>query len=348
MIRLSYNTATNKRFITAKVPVEKKITSEGTSLKYTDDTTSNGTCIVCKSNRCAKYQPSELFSSTFKAFPHNTSDRVCPTNAISFSSVYGRAIISSEKCIGCGLCLHRCPTAAISFDFKTGKASVNFDEAIVCESSIESQEQFIASIMPIETKVCLNKIPDSFFVSYESLLISTSKKISDLSEVVVRNTLANMGIHCNVNAAGNNHIRTEFFGEKDSLFIIGESDIVNSDTLAIPRRILDDVAMLIGRYNIDKDKIVPLSVINGLPNKRTDYYEVVYDVCNILGIQICTITYHILWLLNFTNVGLSISDFKSFIVDKNNQNLLPAVRIHIPHISSIDSCVNGYNYKPEK
>lgn len=348
MIRLSYNTSTIKRFITVKNPVEKIISKFGTSLKYGDGTVSAGTCIVCNSKYCARYQATELYTPTFRAFPHNTNDRVCPTNAISSSLVDGRAIISSEDCIGCGLCLHRCPTAAISFNFRTGKASVNFDETILKESDIETQSQYITLANSTNCRIDIGKIPVSFFNSYESLLLSASKKYSDISEIVVRNTLLNMGIPCNVNAAGNNHIRTEFFGEEDGNIIMGESDIKNSDTLAIPRRILDDVAVLVSRYGMDKDKIVPLSVINGLPNKRTDYYEVVYDVCQILGIQIYTITYHILWLLNFYNIEFSISNFKSFIIDKNNQDLLPALEMHIQSIASIDGCCNGCNYKPNK
>ena len=348
MVRLSYNTSFTKRYVVKKQAEEIIIDSDNSKIKFIDGSTSIGSCIICADKFCAKYKAAELSTPTFQSFPHNTSDRVCPTEAISFSSIDGRAVISSEKCIGCGLCVHRCPTAAIHLDTHSGKASVTFDASILSESGVEEQKLFIESAIQLKRKVSSKRIPASFFSNYEALLVSSSKRTQDLSEIVVRNTLLNMGIHCNINAVGNNHIRTEFFGEEGGMVIMGESDIVNSDTLAIPRRILDDMAVLTGRYDVPKEKIVSLSVINGLPNKRTDYYEVVYDVSNILGIQINTVTYHILWLLNYMNQKLRIEDFKSFIIDKDRQNLLPALANHIPAITSIDSCCEGFNYKPEK
>lgn len=348
MVRLSFNKASIQRYIITKQPAEIIVTSGNAIIKYTDETISNGSCIICSEKFCSKYSEDELTTSSFLSFPHNTSNRVCPTSAISFSINDGRAIISSEKCIGCGLCINRCPTAAISFDMESGKAVVTFDDSILSSVNEEEQKAFIASIEKVGRTVSSDEIKPVFFDKFEKALITMSKQISDLSEIVVRNTLINMGIPCNVNAAGNNHIRTEFFGEKDGQFIIGESDIVNNDTLAIPRRILDDMAVLIGRYNFDKEKVVALSVINGLPNKRTDYYEVVFDINNILGIQIHTVTYHILWLLNYLNARLDINDFRSFVVNKDSQNLLPAIEAHINAIRCIDGCCDGYNYRPEK
>ena len=157
-----------------------------------------------------------------------------------------------------------------------------------------------------------------------------------------------MGIPCNTNAAGNNHNRTEFFGQQGDMIVIGESNSSESDTLSVLRRILDDEAVMISRYHKDIHSILPLSVINGFPNKRTDYYEVIHDIKVVLGIQISTITFHILFVLNLFDVKLSIQDFATFLIDTSHQELLYSVKQFVPAIENIDENYNGISYHPIK
>ena len=350
MKRLSIKTSssTNGHFRLNITPTEIEYLNHGSYIKDDASNVYMGVCINCENKLCMEYTPEELNTPDFNAFPHNTSKRVCPTHAIEYNSFTQKVDIISGKCIACGLCLHRCPTAAIQLNFTHKGCFINHESEIKQECSESAQHEYIETLTTIEHKVKYTKIPQELADSYQKWVLEASKKIPDVSEIIVRNTLLNMGIPCNTNAAGNNHMRTEFFGQKNGMVIIGESNSSDKDTLSVSRRILDDEAVMIGRYRKEREHIYPLAVLNGLPNKRTDYYEVIHDINKILGIKISTITYHILFVLNLFRIKLRINDFEDFRIDISNMDLLPAVQKHIPNIEIIDANIDSMSYKPIK
>lgn len=139
-----------------------------------------------------------------------------------------------------------------------------------------------------------------------------------------------------------------FFVEAGDSIIIGESEITSTDTLSVNRRILDDMAVLISRYGYSKESILPLSVINGLPNKRTDYYEVIKDINNILGVQISTITYHILFMLHLYQIRLSKEILEKFYIDKDHLSLIEPTSEVIKNLLKKDNNLYTTNYIPTK
>ena len=259
-----------------------------------------------------------------------------------------RVCIDSEKCIACGLCVHRCPTAAIQLELSNNTAYVSKESVFMEPCSVEEQSNYVSQIIALPHLISYSEIPESFSKQYQDTISKKASRTPDLGEILVRNTLINMGIPTNSKAKGNNHNRTEFFGEKGDSIIIGESNCDNSDVLTVSRRILDDVAVMISRYNKGYSKIVPLSVINGFPNKRTDYYEVIYDINNILKISVCTVTFYVLFILNLFGRKLSIDDFKQFEIDNNHLDLAPIVKLFIPDIERIDRDIASSNYRPIK
>lgn len=348
MRKLSFNTTTNTAF-----RVNAKITSlvyadKGSFVEFEDDSFSLGSCIACKTKSCISYNTPEMNTPSFLAFPHNTSNRVCPIDAISVLPEYGFAAIDYDTCIGCGLCIHRCPVAAIQFDMNEGKCSINIDEGILVKCSTSEQDSFLQEINDIDIRIDYTKIPVEASDSYLSKIHSTAKGRSDVADIILRNYFINQGIPCNINAKGNNHMRTKFFAEDGELVLFGESNDENGDTLSLPRRIMDDYAVLTARHGFSPDNIVSLAIINGLPNKRTDYYEVINDVKNILGFQIHTITYHILFILNLFNKKLSIRDFTRFVANKDSQDLLPGMKELISNIEERDGSTKTFHYSPEK
>jgi hypothetical protein len=75
----------------------------------------------------------------------------------------------------------------------------------------------------------------------------------------------------------------------DGRVAVIEIELSNA-TLESPRALLEDVAVLHGRYKIEVSKINPVSVILSLPNARSEYYQVIDDVYKILGLRCHTIT----------------------------------------------------------
>ena len=350
MRRLSINSSKESQrvFRLNIIPKALVFGNSGSFMENYDGTKYRGSCIGCDNAPCMEYADEELFTPIFQAFPHNTSKRVCPTHAIINDSESRYVTITPDACIACGLCIQRCPTAAIQFDFALGKCIVNNNTAIIQTCTKSEQKAFIEQAKSSPRIFSFSMIPANFSERYQESIRNASKKIADISEIIVRNTLVNMGIPCNINASGNNHNRTEFFGQEGDFVIIGESNSSESDSLSVSRRILDDVAVMVSRYGIDIQKILSLSVINGFPNKRTDYYEVVHDIHSILGIRICTVTFHILFILNLFGIRLCVEDFAEFYIDNTHQDLLPAVNKIIPNIGTIDKNSEGISYHPIK
>lgn len=289
--------------------------------------TISGCCCNCKDKPCLKYKNAEFFSAFFNSFPHNSSSRVCPVDALEFEN--NSMKIDSNKCIGCAICLFRCPYSAIAYDADNGKCFIQQNDIKIHETITKQEQQIeLFSLLPktIEYEYILQP-----FISEASLNISN---VPDFSDIIVRNYLINMNLHCNSYAKGNQHNRISFFAENDNLYIIGENETSN-DTLSVSRRLLDDLAVLVSRYSTPTDKITPLAVLNRLPNKRTDYYEVIEDIKKVLNIQISTITFSGLFILNLFNIQLSIEDFKQFILDKSNLSIVPYLQKYIPKISCL-------------
>lgn len=350
MRRLSINEAEADGFyILAETPDTLVFNNEGSFLSY-QGKLKKGVCLSCRNKYCINYLQEEYQTDLFDKFPHNTSFRVCPTNAISIKN--GGGFINNELCLGCGLCLHRCPTAAIQLDFTTGKCFINTESDYKIKQYRSYQEsediQYIKKFIHLPRHIEYNHISTSFSNQYHNSIINYSKYVPDLSEIIVRNTLINMGIKCHAAAIGNNHIRIEFFGLQNDKIIIGESNSKENDTLTVLRRILDDEAVMISRYKINKKNIVALSVLNNLPNKRTDYYEVVNDMENVLNLQVSTITFHALFVLNLFNIKLSLTEFESFVINRTNQDLTTYLQRYIPDIITIDQDNSSANYKPIK
>jgi ferredoxin len=307
-----------------------------------------GSCANCSDKRCLEYKVEELNTKHFSDFPKNTSLRVCPVNAIILEK--SKARVLENKCIRCGLCVHRCNFSAIQFDAEKNKCWINSDNESLTTCSKEEQILFEQKIKKLPASIDIKKISNGFSCNYLSSIDRNSKFFADLSEIIVRNTLVNLGLPCNVNVHGNNHIRTEFFSEiNQDKVLIGESNSSESDTLAVSRRILDDMAVLIDRYHYRGEQIIPLAVLNGLPNKRTDFYEVLDDIYNVLNVKIYTMTYHILFLLNLFNVKLNEEIISSFYISsKENGTLLIGLKKHIPGIEKIDASANSNNFCPIK
>lgn len=331
-----------------KRPIALSYDETGSYLVLDNGFSIRGTCINCQPKPCLEYNASELNASFFTSFPHNTSKRVCPTKALLMNADNNSVRIDDEKCIACGLCIHRCPVAAIQLDLSKSKVFVNNDESILEHCTLEQQVEFSAEMFALPHQITISSIPATLGDNYQEQVLRYSKEITDLGEIIVRNTLVNMGIPTNAKAKGNNHNRIEFFGQQGNNIIIGETNCDNTDVLTISRRILDDEAVMISRHNKEATHIVPLSVINGFPNKRTDYYEVIYDINNVLNVSISTITFYVLFILNLFDKKLSVEDFKEFSINRFQQDITPAVKIFIPEIEHIDLGIASSNYSPIK
>lgn len=95
------------------------------------------------------------------------------------------------------------------------------------------------------------------------------------------------------------------FGEYKSVI---EIEIPSTEILDAPRNLLDDYAVQKQRKNETDKPIIPLVICWDLPNKRTDYWNVIKDINSILKIKVKTISILALALHYWTKTPLNLQN----------------------------------------
>lgn len=216
----------------------------------------NKECIKCSKKMCISFEKEELELFNID-FPFEVDKNVCPTNAIY--CVNNEININSEKCIGCGICMSRCPKGLIKM--KDGVAII--DPLYEMNSNNEMKKLY-------------NSINSKPMNSYSINLLS-------------RNLLIECGIKTAITRTGDNNLRMDgIIQSKDDLGVL-EIEF-GQDILSSPRNLLDDIAVICSRYGFRKENITALSICLSLPNNRTDYWNVIKDIKDVLGIEIKTVS----------------------------------------------------------
>lgn len=119
---------------------------------------------------------------------------------------------------------------------------------------------------------------------------------------------------------GDNNERFDAIISFENYKAVAEIEIPSSEILDAPRNLLDDYAVLKSRKGENEEDIIPLVICWDLPNKRTDYWNVITDVNNVLGIKIKTISILALALHYWTNTVLAL-DTDDFYLCSNNSTM---------------------------
>lgn len=116
---------------------------------------------------------------------------------------------------------------------------------------------------------------------------------------------------------GDNSERFDAIISFEDYKIVTEVEIPSTAILDAPRNLLDDYAVIHSRKGEDTNNIIPLVICWDLPNKRTDYWNVVADINNILNIKIKTVSILALAFYYWTNLPLNLVD-DTFYLDHSN------------------------------
>lgn len=92
----------------------------------------------------------------------------------------------------------------------------------------------------------------------------------------------------------------------DDYKVVTEVEIPSTAILDAPRNLLDDYAVIHSRKGEDTNNIIPLVICWDLPNKRTDYWNVITDINSILNIKIKTISILALAFYYWTKTPLDL------------------------------------------
>lgn len=320
-------------------------------IQFSDGGSSFGSCIRCTNPRCMQYSSDELQLNIFHEFPADENNQVCPTGAIEWEDDNNSPTIDSENCIICGLCVLRCPVKAIFIN--EGTAHVNdgpndyFLESQVISNEIVTNDTIRKFKDIKEYEIILRESDDIFRYFYDKVRQIEKNQTAQFPNHLARNLLIAVGIDTAMRRRGDTNVRMDLIMEPVGIdHGTGEVEFGNS-IIDAPRNVLDDVAILVARYRISKDTIIPFVVTFDLPNQRSEYWRVIKDVRKVLGLKINTITIGALLILIWNRAKVVFVDSEEFYIDTQNSDLRPKLEAIIGRKLNLSSGYPGQFESPK-
>ena len=146
--------------------------------------------------------------------------------------------------------------------------------------------------------------------------------LSDKKKLIyVNKLLHNFGIENELKRIGDVNMRIDSIGKVGNMTVLISIEFGN-DMVSLPRKLLEGFAIMHNRYKIDKNKIILISVIQKLPNKRSDFYQVIDDILKILKIKIYTLPINEITKLLKMNKKFSDYNLENFFISRKSKNFL--------------------------
>lgn len=307
-----------------------------------DGRTCISSCVGCLNPTCMRFSPEELKLSDerLNEFPVDADDSVCPMNALIWERGNQTPTVVTERCINCGICARRCPIGAIfsngySAVIHSGEAEVEFRAATTDNLEIHAKQMHLLLVCRhVGQYLNLNEL--SIDVLYRKL--GGQQTEAQFPNFIVRNLFLVLGNQCIIRRRGDVYFRIDAIIADAPAIGIAEVDF-HKDSLESPRAILDDIAVLSSRYGIDKQHIKPFIVSLEFPNIRTEYWRVIKDIRDVLGIRINSLSLGALCILawNFIGVPIGAVDFYADIDS-------PSIKSTITAVCRLDELPNLNNY----
>jgi len=278
-----------------------------------------------------EYREAELAVGAFPDFPADTTKRVCPTNAIEWPPTSPSPVIAADACIGCGLCVSRCPASAIHLS-QDGVAQLNdqpntFFRELATPASSRTVE---ASASRLRSAPAIGVL----FTESDALLKRLFGKLARLAptlgpqfpNLLSRNLLIACGVSSAARRRGDTNVRMDLvMGPPGVPSGTAEVEVGVAGFLDAPRDLLDSLAVLSARYSLPKERITTLIIASALPNQRSEYWQLVRDIHQVLQVPIGVMTWAALLVLVWGRLPLRISQRNDWYADSETCSIRAAV-----------------------
>lgn len=156
--------------------------------------------------------------------------------------------------------------------------------------------------------------------------LSFVKLIPNGENILIRLLIEGLGLKIYFPRTGDNSERFDATIDFIKYKAVAEIEIPSNEILDAPRNLLDDYVVLKCRKKSNDTEIVPLVICWDLPNKRTDYWNVITDIHNVLDIKIKTISILALALHYWLNESLSLEN-DDYFLDYTNSSMKHAINL---------------------
>lgn len=288
-----------------------------------------GSCLRCPFPPCQLYGTDEVANDYFKEFPADTSTKVCPTDALQVDTNSGAPTIMRDKCMCCGLCVARCPVQAITLSIDGAQVNDSENEFFRFTGSPVNGALVRAVIHQYRSVPTDGQVADIEFVAhvYDRIVDTTIESYPQFPNLFARNLMLSLNVPFHIRRLGDTNMRIDsVFKSGENRLGVAEIEYSDGAILDAPRDILDDCAVLYARYRIPIETIDPLIVSLRFPNKRSEYWQVIKDISEVLGIRIASITIGALVILMWTNQKLSQYIWPELYADADAPTIEPTLR----------------------
>lgn len=157
---------------------------------------------------------------------------------------------------------------------------------------------------------------DNFLLSFTDIKLDEG-----LYRSIFENVFGKFGYSIHFPRKGDVNERFDILFEKEGLSILTEVEIPSNAILDAPRNLLDDLAVFSNRRNISLENLQALVICWEIPNRRTDYWNVIDDIQKVIGVKIHTISLVSLLILFWTEQEFDISDYFVTVEDIKLENI---------------------------
>ena len=250
-------------------------------------------CLRCTDPRCMKFTDAEISCRHFPDFSYERDLNVCPIGAI----------YKSEN------------------QMKIAEPSSDYDDIPINHVNLETHKLFIRELDKIHWNHQFQKETDGIMEHiYQE--ISRFDGRSMVPNILVRNLIIALNHECAISRIGDVYTRMDaVYSSNLKPTCKGVVEIeFGRDTLEASRGILDDIAVMHSRNNLDKNDNAALVVCLSFPNKRQGYFQVIKDIHRVLDLKIQTISLGALLLLVWNGASVNFLS-REFYVDFDNLSI---------------------------
>lgn len=282
-------------------------------------------CLRCHDAPCMMLSERELSALNVAGFPADRTNEVCAAGAMSRPGKIGAPVIDPATCVLCGVCAVRCPVGAIHLVPGEGARVNDAANDLFVETADNPEERMLEQrnlfTRAVPSGVLLTE-SDAIIDDVHVRLMRAWSALGDrLPNLLARSLLNAVGVGALMRRRGDNAMRMDLIlGGPGVSQGVAEVEFGDDAVLDSPRDILDDIAVVVGRYGWDKTQVTALIVAFVLPNRRSEYWRILHDIRQVFGLSVSTVTVVALILLVWERKTITLPPANAFYADETTSS----------------------------